>query len=508
MPRASLVCEKKLVDLGVRGSIATISEYQVELFLMENDVLSMEMASCFRRVYVDNDMTSLFHVATAILKLQTLYGIIPNIHGQGKAAKHVADLIIRLQSELGNKGPNVAPMFDSIILLDRSVDLITPLVTQLTYEGLIDEIYGINNNHVKLPSEKFTKMANEEKSGEQASEFKQFVLTSNDELFGMLRDKNFNAVGPVIKSTVQNLKALEAEKDRAKTVQELKQFVDKIPLFQAQRKTVSQHTVIAELVKVVSDEQRFRQTIEVEQEFLNCINTDKICPFIEDCIGRSEDIGKVLRLICLQSLTNSGLKPKVLEFYKREILQTYGFEHILTLQNLEKSGLLKVATLSASYLSIGVVVGKANYNTIRKALKLNAQEVNEQSPTDINYVHSGYAPASARLIQFQIRPGWRAISDLLRNLPEPTVEEVQSVPAGLRRRRNSGSSSNSYKDERRTVLVFFIGGCTFAEISALRFLSRHEELNVDFVVATTKLINGTSFLDSLSEKIEVKDLRQ
>ena len=35
------------------------------------------------------------------------------------------------------------PQIDAVVLLDRSVDLITPLSTQLTYEGLIDEVYGI-----------------------------------------------------------------------------------------------------------------------------------------------------------------------------------------------------------------------------------------------------------------------------------------------------------------------------------------------------------------------------
>jgi hypothetical protein len=35
--------------------------------------------------------------------------------------------------------------FDSMIIIDRSVDLLTPMCTQLTYEGLIDEIYGIKS---------------------------------------------------------------------------------------------------------------------------------------------------------------------------------------------------------------------------------------------------------------------------------------------------------------------------------------------------------------------------
>ena len=34
---------------------------------------------------------------------------------------------------------------DALIVLDRKVDMITPLLTQLTYEGLIDELVGIKN---------------------------------------------------------------------------------------------------------------------------------------------------------------------------------------------------------------------------------------------------------------------------------------------------------------------------------------------------------------------------
>jgi vacuolar protein sorting-associated protein 33A len=34
---------------------------------------------------------------------------------------------------------------DALIVLDRGVDMITPLLTQLTYEGLVDELIGIKN---------------------------------------------------------------------------------------------------------------------------------------------------------------------------------------------------------------------------------------------------------------------------------------------------------------------------------------------------------------------------
>lgn len=47
--------------------------------------------------------------------------------------------------------------------------------------------------------------------------------------------------------------------------------------------------------------------------------------------------------------------------------QTYGFQHILTLNNLEKAGLLKLQMATRN-----------NYPTIRKTLKLWMEDANEQ----------------------------------------------------------------------------------------------------------------------------------
>lgn len=47
----------------------------------------------------------------------------------------------------------------------------------------------------------------------------------------------------------------------------------------------------------------------------------------------------------------------------------------------------------------------------------------------------------------------------------------------------------------------FIGGVTFAEIGALRFLSTRPEVRSDFIIATTKLINGNSMLETFLEDV-------
>lgn len=43
-----------------------------------------------------------------------------------------------------------SPKIDSLIILDRRVDMITPFLTQLTYEGLVDELIGIKNCELSL----------------------------------------------------------------------------------------------------------------------------------------------------------------------------------------------------------------------------------------------------------------------------------------------------------------------------------------------------------------------
>ncbi|KAF7484198.1 vacuolar protein sorting-associated protein 33A isoform X2 [Marmota monax] len=481
VPRRSLLCEQRLKDLGVLGSFIHREEYSLDLIPFDGDLLSMESEGAFKECYLEGDQTSLYHAAKGLMTLQALYGTIPQIFGKGECARQVANMMIRMKREFTGSQNSIFPVFDNLLLLDRNVDLLTPLATQLTYEGLIDEIYGIQNSYVKLPPEKFAPKKQGDSGKDLPTEAKKLQLNSAEELYAEIRDKNFNAVGSVLSKKAKIISAAFEERHNAKTVGEIKQFVSQLPHMQAARGSLANHTSIAELIKDVTTSEDFFDKLTVEQEFMSGIDTDKVNNYIEDCIAQKHPLTKVLRLLCLQSVCNSGLKQKVLDYYKREILQTYGYEHILTLYNLEKAGLLKPQT-----------GGRNNYPTIRKTLRLWMDDVNEQNPTDISYVYSGYAPLSVRLAQLLSRPGWRSIEEVLRILPGPHFEERQPLPTGLQKKRQPG--------ENRVTLIFFLGGVTFAEIAALRFLSQLEDGGTEYVIATTKLMNGTSWIEALMEK--------
>jgi hypothetical protein len=139
---------------------------------------------------------------------------------------------------------------------------------------------------------------------------------------------------------------------------------------------------------------------------------------------------------------------------------------------------------------------KNNWQLIKKGLKLVPEETSDVNPTDISYVFSGYAPLSIRLVQCALKNDWRQ-SELLRLLPGPTFERFdknQAVKAPRWDNSPAPDSGPAGDSSRLVALVIFIGGVTFAEISALRFLSAQEGMKYDFIVATTKLINGQNLL--------------
>ena len=59
-------------------------------------------------------------------------------------------------------------------------------------------------------------------------------------------------------------------------------------------------TTIAELIKEVADSNNFLESLQIEQEFMNGIDTDKVHPYIENSISQKEPLIKVsLRILMI-----------------------------------------------------------------------------------------------------------------------------------------------------------------------------------------------------------------
>ncbi|KAH8386564.1 hypothetical protein KR093_001209 [Drosophila rubida] len=506
VPRRSCLCINQLEKKEVMGAFGRIEELAWNFFPLDADVVSMEMLNAYRDVSIDGDTTALYQAAIGLVQLQRLYGRIPKIYGKGVQAQlvwdHAKQLAIDEKSLYnGDKGA-----IDQLILLDRGIDLLTPLATQLTYEGLIDEFYGIRQNQLKLPAEHFPsyRVANSEAAAAAAAtggnicELPEFTLADNvrktlmlhsgQELYGELRNKNFNEVRMLLARKVKDIQEQMNANRQEQSLPELKIFVNRLPQLMEQKRVTSEHTVIAGLIDEKLSIYAFNDDLAAEQEFMICADIDRPSAYIGDLIARHSELRNVLRLICLQCAAASGFKEHVLNYYKRELAHVYGLEVLLTISNLEKAGLLHAQNESRAYA------------VLRKTLHLTVDDSVEVNPKDISYVHSFYAPLTARLVEHSLKPlGWQSLKSQINNLPGPTFEDFQVQLIGIGGRHAGGAtpSESSLLHARRVVLVMFVGGCTFAEIAALRFLAAQEDNNVQFVIATTKIINKHSFLESV-----------
>jgi hypothetical protein len=120
---------------------------------------------------------------------------------------------------------SISNHIDQFIIIDRNVDLVTPLCTELTYEGLIDETIGIKHCFVELdaalvnPAPAPANAAGTPKGGAippatppatattstAAGKKKKYVLNSSDKLFSQLRDKNFAVVGGMLNKIAKRI---------------------------------------------------------------------------------------------------------------------------------------------------------------------------------------------------------------------------------------------------------------------------------------------------------------
>ncbi|KAM3345442.1 vacuolar protein-sorting-associated protein 33 [Capsicum galapagoense] len=482
VPRRAVVCEKILEEEKIHH-LLTIGEYPLYLIPLDEDVLSFELDAACKEHLVDVDTTSLWHIAKAIHKLEFSFGLIPNVRAKGKASVRVADILNRMQSEEPvNTSEMGVPEINTIILLDREVDMITPMCSQLTYEGLLDEFLGINNGAVELDSS----VMGVQHEGKKIK----VPLNSSDKLFKETRDQNFEVVVQVLRQKATSMKQDYTEMQTTnQTVSELKDFVKKLNSLPE----MTRHINLGQHLTTFTSKPSFLSRLDMEQTLVEAESYDICFEYIEEMIHKQEPLINVLRLLILFSITNSGLPKKNFDYLRRELLHSYGFEHIATLNNLEKSGLLKKQET------------KSNWITIKRALRLIVEDTDTANPNDISYVFSGYAPLSIRLVQHAIRSGWRPIEEILKLLPGPHSDTKRggfSSSPSLDSLNGSLHSSDKVVDGRRSlVLVVFIGGVTAAEISALRFLSSQEGMAYDIIVATTKIVNGSTLTETFVEKL-------
>jgi len=544
VPRVTEMCRDALRDLHAFDYVTMVG-CDVNLIPFEPDLFTLEYPEVYAEVMTENYEQCVYYVASALHKLQRdVTGLAHVVKGKGNIAHKCAQMMLDMRKggqvdepEHVEPGVDGDSLVDMIVLLDRDVDMVTPLCTQLTYEGLIDEILGVEKGAVAIPQRAFGGDVKDEeedknrevyvrarahKSGKIAMRPK---LNNTDPLFDEIRSMNFGRACNVIrdKSTAikEDYEAIKGGNVEDQHVSEIGGFVKKIKA-NIGGTGLDLHATLAKYLIDCTKKIWFQNRLECERLCVEGQDLNRVMDHIEVMIYRGDEAIPCLRMICLACICFGGFPTKIYEKIFTDLFNAFGGEICLKLYALETAGLFLEKDQAK--------LRPRGFAAARKALKLVADNVDgSEAPKDITFAYSssGYAPLSCRLIEGATRGPWRAIApnntgeEVLKSLPGELFEYTQTVDdygfainakasyKEFDKRRNKSAPLDG-RDElwpKPTVLVFFIGGVTHAEIACLRHLATTKHCGCNFVIATTKVFQGDALIDTCGEDLKRLKLR-
>ena len=309
IPKINYDCQVFIEKNYLKAEL-NVNNLPIDMIPLDKDILSLEATHSFNDLFIKNDTNILSTLSRAIIKFETVFGKIKNKYAKGDYSK-ILKKIVEDEEEISPFETD-SEIYSSVFI-DRSVDFITPLCSQYTYEGMIDEFIGIHYNIIKVKPQILEK---NEKSDIKVE------LSSKDKFYSRIRDFNFNHLGSYLPAKLEEHKAILAEGNKqTKDLKELSEILEKIKQVKEENPSVATHINLADHISNIIKHPFYIEFLRYEQNLL--VGGDSpnfIYDFYEKEIAQQSDLVRILRLMCLESLIQNGIKPKLYDSIKRDLL--------------------------------------------------------------------------------------------------------------------------------------------------------------------------------------------
>lgn len=325
----------------------TLGQYSYELIPLEDHILSLEFDDIVSQLWLHQDTAYLAPIAKTLFNLRGIYGDFSHIVAVGQYSQS----ILRMQTEFERIYSNNLKAHNrqesdipTLILVDRDIDWVTPMMIPLSYEAVLDEMFGIKGRILVFGTEV---------TGKEPP-LKHNVTT--DKVFERVRNLHFSQV-------VSYLLAQEKEARRMQdgsaglNLQQMKKFVSTdLQKIQALKKVLVLHFGAFEAI-LHNKKVNLKKLVDLQDNIVDNVENKETLSYLEDAMARSFDPIRILRLFCLATLAQDGLRDS--KNLKTQFVQSYGFKHLMTLNNLERMGLLyQFRGIEVNAKGIGQVVTK------------------------------------------------------------------------------------------------------------------------------------------------------
>ena len=464
-PRIINECQT-YINESIYRALFNIHNLNMDIYPLDYELMSLEDENSFHQLFVTNNYNSLFLLNRAIIKYETVFGKIKYKYYKGNLSKQLKEM---LDEEEKNINLEEEPKTLACIMFDRTVDMITPLITNYVYEALLDDNFGINYNKIVVSPTIFEK--------ETKNKLIELDLSTNDKFYTKIKDYNFSQIRSYLPARLQEQnKIIENSTKRTRDLNKIQEDLENVSKIKDERLSLTNHINLADFIAKKDRLPLTRFYYMYEQGLLLGDMPDRIQEFIFDEIRKKSDEYEILKIICLYSLVHSGFKNKIYDQLRKEFFIVYGFQELFMWRNFEKLGVLKISD------------NQNFYSSMKKKLNLMTEEESDsKEQKDASYTYNGFCPIIIRLLEKLDEKGWGNIKDILKELPGGDYyippEEAEVI---------------SPKTDNQFILLVFVGGITYGELAGIRFLNKKMR-NKKFIILTTNMINRKKMINSLKQ---------
>jgi len=409
-----------------------------------------------------------------------------------------------------------------LIILDRSIDPVAPIIHEWTYETMVYDLISVDNKTISY-------------SGEDASGTKgvrQHILDETDDLWVELRH---SFIAEVYSTVSERLRQFQ-EKNKAakyKTGQggnvsnmsggNIKALIQALPEYRAMLGLLSTHISISEQLKNISEQRQLMEVGELEQDIVyGEKSSQELIKYLADNAGSLEVADKMRLFLCYLAT-----HPEKMDATKRQ--------QWMRVARLEPQDMAVICNLA--YLNITVMKQEEKQSKGLtfglKTKKKKGTRAKRQGRDDNGYTLNRFDPvmldvledAAANKLSNEEYP-W------VRGAPADSMDDFGSEPSSLRiasarttksvsnwarRGGPGGAEPSGYSGLAgglgglnlgapgggRRLVIFVLGGVTRSEMRVVHNMSK--QLGRDIILASTLVLRPGAFLSMLRDMGRLED---
>ena len=456
----------------------------IGLIPVDGDVLTMEESHAFHELFVTKNISIIRPIAHALLKLQAVFfGRCNNVTAHGQQSCAILRLMKILEHSYLHDAadehiffPESDAFFDSMIIVDRTLDPVSPLLSENTYEGILDTILGIELGNVDVPEH----IAN----GKGDTYGTVQLWNTEDAIFARLRYLTLTDAGKLLNEIACEIQNDYNDRHEIQKAADIYQFVRALPVVQKKHFLSIFHSKITDFLVKEARHRGVDRHFAMEA-MIACdeVDFDDAKQYVEECVLRKMPLEHILRIIFLLLLCSSSWNAQLWGAFKELLVDGFGVYDIASC----------IATINACEFFHERQTKNLRAERFAKVPSSDGWPAMSHQKSAMVYSSSLLTEAFAEVLEpsadFEQKTGKCRIFNRLTN-QHAQITTNRVFDSGIHR--------------EKVHMLFIVGGISLAEIRAVRSLEQALKVksgeNVRIIMASTNVINGAKFVQSVFDE--------